>query len=182
MSKSFQAALSIILKFEGGYTDDQRDLGNAGNSATNFGITQRTYDAYRKTKGKFPANVPMSVKYIQEREVVDIYRRFYWLPAGCDEMPNDIALCTFDWHVQSGGGVRLLQGILGSKVDNIFGKGTLNDLTYFLKKHTEQELIKRYMMARRSLYDSYAKRPGQEVFLEGWINRCDELERVLSVR
>lgn len=55
LDAKYSAALRQILKFEGGYVDDPVDPGGA----TNFGITQRTYDSWRRRqdiKIPFPAN------------------------------------------------------------------------------------------------------------------------------
>ncbi len=52
---------------------------------------------------------------------------------------------------------------------------------YYLSKRTEQELVDAYMKERRAKYHEYAKKPGQDVFLEGWLNRCDRLEKLLKI-
>lgn len=169
---NFQTALSFVLSQEGGYSNHPNDSGGA----TAQGVTQLTYNNYRAKQKQ----AKQSVQYITKAEVEAIYYRNYWLVAGCQEMPYKIALCVLDWQVNSGKGVALLQTVLGCKaVDNVIGKSSLNDLKYYLTKHTERELVGAYMKARRSLYKSFAKRPGQDVFLKGWLNRCDHLETVL---
>lgn len=66
----FDDCLSHILKFEGGFVDHPADKGGA----TNKGITQAVYDAYRQTNRR-------SVKFIEDNEVRDIYQSNYWFPA-----------------------------------------------------------------------------------------------------
>ena len=44
---TFQRILPYLLQDEGGYVNDPADRGGA----TNKGVIQRTYDAYRKGKG-----------------------------------------------------------------------------------------------------------------------------------
>ena len=39
----FERALTFVLRWEGGYVDHPADPGGA----TNYGVTQRTYDAWR---------------------------------------------------------------------------------------------------------------------------------------
>ena len=70
MSKEhFEKTLKFVLQREGGYVNDPNDLGGE----TNKGITYRTYNAYRKSKG-LP---PKSVKDISDEEVKDIYYNKY---------------------------------------------------------------------------------------------------------
>ncbi|WP_274853201.1 glycosyl hydrolase 108 family protein [Sinorhizobium meliloti] len=52
-TSSFKAALARVLVHEGGYVNHPRDPGGA----TNQGIIQRTYDAYRRSKKLQPRSV-----------------------------------------------------------------------------------------------------------------------------
>lgn len=93
-SNNFKKALAFTLKWEGGYVNNPDDPGGA----TNQGITQRTYDLYRKDHN-LP---PLSVKHIQVPEVEKIYADYYWLPARCESLPLKNAIATFDFAVHSG--------------------------------------------------------------------------------
>ncbi len=97
---TFETALQQILKWEGGFADHPADPGGA----TNYGVTQATYDAYRRKAG-LPTR---SVRDIERSEVEAIYREAYWLRAGCDDIsPPALALCVFDAAVNSGVGAAL---------------------------------------------------------------------------
>ena len=91
---SFDRALAFVLRWEGGYSDHPEDPGGA----TNMGITQGTYDAWRKRRG-LP---PRPVREITREEVAAIYRERYWAPLGCDKLPADLALMVFDCAVNQG--------------------------------------------------------------------------------
>ncbi len=93
---SFQTALAHILRWEGGYSDHPDDPGGA----TNYGVTQATYDAWRKERG-LPTR---SVREIAREEVEAIYRTRYWepLPARYAERDPALALALFDLAVNSG--------------------------------------------------------------------------------
>lgn len=67
---NFKKTLKFVLQREGGYVNDPTDLGGE----TNKGITYRTYNAYRKSKGL----KPQSVKDISDSEVEDIYYNNYY--------------------------------------------------------------------------------------------------------
>jgi hypothetical protein len=47
MKESFPAALAATLQYEGGYSNHPKDPGGA----TMRGVTQRVYDAWRRTAG-----------------------------------------------------------------------------------------------------------------------------------
>lgn len=168
----FQDALKWCLEYEGGYTNDPEDSGGE----TNLGITHSEYDVYRDTKKL----TRRSVRYITYSEAADIYRHKYWEPSGCPDMPRRIAISVFDWQVNSGRGVRLLQSLIGSTPDGVYGPNTLNDLKYYLSKHPETELVERYAQARENTYKKWAV-GSQAVFRAGWLNRNQDLASKLGV-
>ena len=96
---TFELALAEVLRWEGGYVNDPRDHGGA----TNRGITQATYDEWRRSKG-----LPLQpVTEIGEEEVRAIYRERYWVPVAAfwDAAGHPgIALYLFDIAVQHGVG------------------------------------------------------------------------------
>lgn len=100
MTDAFRTALDFVLRWEGGFSDHPLDPGGA----TNYGVTQATFDAYRRKAG-LPTR---SVRDITRAEVEDIYFEGYWLRAGCEQIaPPALALCVFDAAVNSGVGAAL---------------------------------------------------------------------------
>ncbi|KAJ0337308.1 hypothetical protein COL154_014313, partial [Colletotrichum chrysophilum] len=101
----FAVALKAVLGFEGGYVNNRHDPGGA----TNHGITQRVYNAWRKVKGL------RSVREIAPEEVETIYRTSYADPVRFDDLPAGVDLITFDSAVNSGvsRGAQWLQGAAG---------------------------------------------------------------------
>lgn len=118
-ASNFESSLSLVLKDEGGYVNDARDPGGA----TNLGITQRTYDLYRRGIGK-PVQ---DVRQISQDEVESIYRRGYWNACRCDELPAGLDYTVFDAAVNSGPAqaAKWLQRIAGAIVDGKIGPQTL---------------------------------------------------------
>lgn len=94
MRENFAASLKEVLRHEGGYTNHPKDAGKA----TNFGVTQATYDGYRRLK----LLLPRSVKSITADEVADCYRQLYWDKVCGDQLPKGIDFLTFDAAVNSG--------------------------------------------------------------------------------
>ena len=173
MDKVFVEALSLTLGFEGGVSDDKDDLGGL----TNMGVTQDTYNEYRKRIGK----PTQTVTKITKAEVSDLYHKLFWLPSGCDTMPEAIAKLVFDTAVNCGTyrGAVILQNILGGRHDGIWDDRDLNNLKYYLSKHSESKLVSTYLDSRANFHKHRAQYKNQGKFLEGWLNRVEALREAL---
>ena len=116
---NFPAALKQILRFEGGYVNDPRDSGGA----TNHGVTQAVYDAWRKARKQ----AVQSVKLISDTEVAAIYKRDYWDAVRADDLAPGVDLATFDYAVNSGVGraSKALQAAAGVPQDGVIGPQTI---------------------------------------------------------
>lgn len=119
MNNNFEHCLDLVLKHEGGFVHDKYDPGGA----TNRGVTQKVYDAYRKTRGRGA----QSVKFITDDEVKAIYKFQYWDRVQADLLPAGLDYAVFDFAVNSGVGraSKYLQAVLGVKQDGIIGAMTL---------------------------------------------------------
>jgi len=119
MKANLETALRYVLASEGGYVNDPRDSGGA----TNFGITQRVYDAFRQRNDLRP----QSVRAITPDEVASIYKRQYWDAVKADDLPDGLDYAVFDYAVNSGPkrAATDLQRVLGVKADGIVGNVTL---------------------------------------------------------
>jgi lysozyme family protein len=95
-ASNFEKCLAVTLKFEGGDVHHAKDPGGA----TSRGVTQATYDAYRRDK-KQPKG---SVFAMSNSERDEIYREGYWHRCGCDDAPRGVDLVLFDYSVNSGPG------------------------------------------------------------------------------
>lgn len=139
-SELFKKALTFVLIREGGYVNDPNDPGGA----TNKGITQKTYDAWRKARG---LNV-QSVKAITDSEVKEIYYKNYWLAANCHKMTSKFAVVCFDTAVNMG----------VSSVKPLLEACQYNDLSM-------------YFLARIREYNRRASKYKLQRYLNGWLNR-----------
>lgn len=119
MKKNYEDCLAAVLKYEGGYVNDPRDPGGA----TMKGITQGTYNAWRKKQG-LPTQ---PVRQIAQSEVEAIYKRDYWDKVRGDELPSGVDLATFDYAVNSGPikAIKQLQGALGIPQTGVMDNGTV---------------------------------------------------------
>lgn len=165
-----EIALPLVLKYEGGFTDHPLDKGGA----TNKGIIQSEYDAYRKEK-KLNCQ---SVKFISQEEVEYIYFNKYWLKAKCEQMPKKVAVIHFDTSVNTGvkQAAKFLQRSVKVEDDGAVGKITLEAVN----KLDQEMIITSYLDQRKSFYEYLVeKNPTQKVFLNGWLNRISNLKIVV---
>lgn len=90
----FSEALALVLQMEGGRVDDPRGPGGR----TNAGITQHTYDAWRRTAGLSRR----SVYAITPSEIEAVYRENFARPLCFDALPRGLGYAIFDAGVNSG--------------------------------------------------------------------------------
>ena len=119
MTSRFRICLDRVLKHEGGYVNHPDDPGGA----TNQGVTQAVYDAYRRDHF-LPTQ---TVRYIARTELEAIYHDRYWLKIRGDDLPAGVDSCTFDAAVNSGParGAKWLQRAAGATADGAVGPDTL---------------------------------------------------------
>lgn len=118
---------------------------------TNKGITQKTFDNYNK-ENKLPYK---DVKNITQDESDKIYKEKYWIASGANKI-NDkyLAYLHFDTAINHGVGVadRILKESGGD--------------------------FDKYCNARRDIYTRLSKKPNQQRFYKGWMNRIDKINRI----
>jgi lysozyme family protein len=119
MRENFPRAVLRVMLEEGGFVDDPHDPGGA----TNYGITQAVYNAYRRSK----AVALKPVRLITRDEVEDIYRHQYADSIRFDDLPVGIDYCVFDEAVNSGvvRAIKALQLCVGVADDGVVGLRTL---------------------------------------------------------
>ena len=147
-------ALKFTSKWEGGWVSDKADPGgktNYGISDAGDGTVDGLIDLDRDGKGDVKA------EDLTREQAIQIYWKFYWLPAGCDSMDLPLAVCVFDTAVNCG--VGRSQAFLEDCVDS---KEYLNRRVLFYTK-----LIKR--------------KPALSRFYKGWINRVVDLRKYIEI-
>ena len=142
MKSNFEPCLELVLDHEGLWSDDPRDPGGA----TMQGITLNTYSEYLgrdATKDEL-RNIPNNHKE-------DIYRRKYWNLCWCDDLPSGLDMVVFDMAVHSGPGraIKILQSIVGTKVDGAIGPKTLGCVEEFVLDCGIAHIINDYQDARQ---------------------------------
>ena len=111
------------------------------------------------------------LRNITDAEVLEIYRRNYWVLVRGDELPRGIDLAVFDFCLNAGPSqaVRSLQRVLGVSSDGHLGPATMGAIT----RCDRAALIRVYMAERRRFYRALSTFP---TFGKGWLRRADGVE------
>ena len=165
MRENLETALKHVLVHEGGFVNHPKDPGGA----TNRGVTQRVYDAYRDRQGQSRR----SVRAITADEVADIYKRQYWDAIRGDDLPSGLDYAVFDYAVNSGPrrAAQDLQRELGVAVDGVIGNVTLAAVA----KADVYDLIDR-LCARRMRFLKGLKH--WSTFGKGWTRRVTDVAEI----
>lgn len=161
--QSFQRALKVTLAWEGGYSNHKDDPGGA----TQKGVTQKVYDAWRKGKGQ----KTRSVKQLEQAELEAIYRLQYWDAISGDKLPLGLDLAVFDYAVNSGPSraARSLQQVLGERTDAHIGVSTIGKAEA-MAAADEEKLIADYCAARLAFCQKLST---WSTFGKGWARRIN---------
>jgi lysozyme family protein len=164
----FEKIYPIVLGFEGGYVNDPNDSGGA----TNKGITQNTYNLWRKSH-----NLPeQSVKFIADSEVSAIYKGI-WKSCGSDLISVHKPLSgdyNFDTAVNCGDSqaIKFIQRACGAKDDGILGPVTLRALD----NYNDNEILDSIHRQRLLFYANLAiSQEHDRPSLKNWIWRATKL-------
>lgn len=169
MKENFDKSLSYVLRSEGGYVNDPRDPGGA----TNCGITQKQYDAWRRSH-----NLPSrAVRDITDLEVEAIYHKLYWDRVAGDSLPAGLDYAIFDFAINSGPAraVKFIQRIVGVVEDGEIGPKTLKAIS----SHSAESLINDLCDSRQRFVESLST---FKYFGRGWTIRIRKVrERALAM-
>jgi hypothetical protein len=159
----FDLCLQVVLRQEGGFSNDAADPGGA----TQMGITEHSLAAWR---GR-PVTAE-EVRDLSAEEAKEIYRAQYWNLMRCEDLPRGIDLMVFDFGVNAGPGtaVRMLQRAVGVKPDGAVGPYTLRAAT----SAEAAPLIEALAQARLDYYrglSAFAR------FGRGWTRRVEDVRR-----
>lgn len=156
----------FILRWEGGYTNDQADLGKQ----TNKGVTLSTY------RSVFGKNKTVSdLKKITDEQWEFIFKKYYWDKWKADDIKDqNVANILVDWFWCSGSyGIKIPQEVLGVSVDGIVGSKTIAAIN----ARDGRELFDTIKQERKDYIDRICQtRPQNKKFKKGWLNRINSLD------
>jgi len=168
-AEDFPKSLARVLVYEGGKVDDPADPGGR----TDEGVTQRTYNAWRRSQSLGGQDVYLMTG--TERDA--IYRHSYWDLIRGDDLPVGVDLVVFDAAVNSGVGqaVKWLQAALGDSYqgqrDGVLGDKTLQAVSDFGDKaDLVQEVCSRRLATLKRL-TTWSR------FGKGWAARVANVQK-----
>jgi lysozyme family protein len=166
----FPAALAFTLRPDCDGQPYHVTPGDPG-GATAWGVTQRTYDAYRA--GRRLAT--RSVAAMDQQECAALYRSQFWQPVRGDDLPPGVSLAVFDFGVTAGAraSARILQQCIGVEADGIIGQHTLQETACW----SPAGLVARLCDAQADYYRGLAN---FYLFGRGWLNRTESRRRAAA--
>ena len=163
-----------ILKWEGGFVNDPADLGGA----TNMGVTIGAWKSCGYDKdGDGDIDVDDLHLLTREDVVNRVLKPHYWDRWKADEIKSQsVANILVDWVWASGAhGIKIPQRLLGVTVDGIVGPKTLAAVN----ARNPRELFDMIKIARFDfIEDICRKRPANNKFKRGWMNRINDIAYV----
>jgi lysozyme family protein len=118
MTDNFDNVLALVLKEEGGFSNDPRDPGGM----TNLGVTKRIWEAFVG----HPVD-EAAMRALTPAAVGPLYRQNYWNRVHGDELPAGVDYAVMDFAVNSGTSraAKTLQRACGVADDGAIGNQTM---------------------------------------------------------
>lgn len=163
MKDNFHKSLELILKSEGGFSNDPRDAGGM----TNLGVTNLSWQTWLKR--------PVSeaeMRNLTTEIVAPFYKSSYWDACRCDELPIGIDYAVFDFAVNAGThqASKLLQEALSVDADGVIGQQTLTAVANYGVAELTELFSEKKELFYRSLR-TFA------TFGKGWLNRVVDVQK-----
>lgn len=185
MSKS-HFLIQMILRNEGGYVSDSSDSGGE----TYQGISRVNFPKWEGWKiiDKFkPLKRGQLITTVGELDdlVEEFYLNKFYNPCKIDDINNIyISAHLLDHSVNCGisNGIKCLQKALYNLGNDLNIDGKIGPITLrTINNSNVNLLVNEFIKCRKSYYQSIVdKKPSQNKFLKGWLNRVDEVNKYIS--
>ena len=178
----FDKAFELVVGAEGVYSDDPRDYGNWTDGkakgskggvlmGTKYGISARVYGEALRKSG-------VTIKDLTADQAKDIYKIDYWGVVKCDKLPEQLRYPVFSCAVNCGttNAAKILQRTVLAIVDGVVGSATIKAARYY---RDINGLVEDFCHYWRKHYEQIVENDeSQRCFLNGWIARIKEVQRV----
>jgi len=178
-----EPALVHVFNMEGGFVNHSDDPGGA----TNYGVTQKTFDQYNRVEGRDTYKVSRLTKF----EAREIYKKMYWDQCNLDHVDaQNLATMVFDQAVNCGPQVSALRlqwslnnTVRGAQLatDGVLGKKTIAIIN---QQNNTYNIKKEFLKQTYLYYAKIVKRGGKwnngfVSFIHGWTKRANHLMDLL---
>jgi lysozyme family protein len=159
---SFDEAVSLVLKEEGGYSDNPNDHGGA----TAFGISLSFIHTIN------PLATADYIKSLTKNDAIKIYKQHFWDRWGYGSITNqELANCVFSMAVNTGPmhATKCLQRCIRAVNGTILADDGNLGFKSLVAINTANP--KEVLIAYKSQMECYYRNLNQPVFLQGWLHR-----------
>lgn len=162
-SFTFDTYIPWLFSWEG--TDFENDPDDPG-GATKYGIDQRSHP-------------DVNIRSLTAEQAKAIYWEGYWLPSAGDKLPGRVAWAVTDCRVNCGPRAsKWLQQAVGAVQDGLIGPKTIAAVAQW--ETGQLNVAGRLLDFRESYYRDLGRQDRFKKFLKGWLNRNDDLRRMLA--
>ena len=174
MINNFEQSFNLVIKSEGGFTNDQRDIGNhlpdGRQGSTMLGCTQANWEAY---VGHQVTQDDM--KKLTKEDVKPLYKKNYWDAVLGDLLPSGLDYAAFDFAINAGSNAsrKMVQIAVDVNNDGIFGPATLKAI----QNADAKDVLGRFTSAKIKFYQSLSN---FEVYGKGWLKRCADVQQIAN--
>jgi lysozyme family protein len=163
MKNNFEQSFALLLKHEGGYSNNVKDPGGM----TNLGVTKRVWEEY---VGR-PVD-EATMRGLTPDMVGPLYKKNYWDVCKCDDLPDGVDYAVFDLAVNSGTrrAAKMLQKAAGVADDGAIGPATMKAVSECNPHDLALDICELRLAFLQGL-------PTWEVFGKGWGRRVAEVEK-----
>ena len=186
--EKFDKAITFSLKWEGGRNfniingkpvikgNAKADLGGA----TAYGITWPTLKS--AFKNGIVNHDDICKLTVDEAKL--IYKKIFWDRYGWEQLDWPVCLCCLDCCINHGRFASILQRAAIDCGQSVVVDGKFGPKTFAALKACEpQKLAKAIYNQRKKYYEKIvARNPSQNVFLNGWMRRADEMARTAGIK
>lgn len=174
MINNFEQSFNLVIKSEGGFTNDQRDTGNhlpdGRQGSTMLGCTQANWEAY---VGHQVTQDDM--KKLTKDDVKPLYKKNYWDAVLGDLLPSGLDYAAFDFAINAGSNAsrKMVQIAVGVNNDGIFGPATLKAI----QNADAKDVLGRFTGAKIKFYQNLSN---FDVYGKGWLKRCADVQQIAN--
>jgi lysozyme family protein len=177
MAHNFKAFAAFVLDKEGGFVNDKLDKGKA----TNMGVTIATFKSQGYDNDHDGDIDVADLRLMTKVQATEILKKAYWNKVNADLIKDQsTANMIVDWYWCSGGwGAKIPQRILGLKEDGVLGPKSIAAINAAGPIFADNLYKARF----KFLHDIVIDNPSQKRFINGWINRLNDLAKFnISIR
>lgn len=163
------ATIAHVIGLEGGFVNNPSDPGGA----TKYGITLTTFKRIE------PTATVQDIRNLDITKATAIYAQLFWDEYSIDKMPIDVQDVVFDSYVQYSPhtATSIIQKAVNQLGQNVSVDGCMGEGTIQAINSVDAKALRSAILNQRKIYyqNLAASHPSQEQFLNGWLNRLEQL-------